>query len=110
MTQPTLTQSQVHTRFMKHAVDKIQSQLCNVGVQLESGFQVCIENRLRNLVTDQLSHQQLNSRLDVKGLYATFRLASNVIQPDVFKMAIFPTSVLLDSIAETECRVWTERG
>jgi hypothetical protein len=52
MMQPTLMQSQVHTRFMKHAVGKIQSQLYNMGVQLESGLQVCVENRLRNLVAD----------------------------------------------------------
>jgi hypothetical protein len=38
---------------MKHAVAKIQSGIDAVGEKVDSGFQVCVDNRLRNLVTDQ---------------------------------------------------------
>jgi hypothetical protein len=53
MTHSTFMPSQIHTRFMKHAVAKIQSGIDTVGVQVESGFQVCLKNRLQNFVADQ---------------------------------------------------------
>jgi hypothetical protein len=56
MTRSTLTQCQVHTRFMKNAMAKIQSGIQTVGEQVESGFQVCVKSWLRNSVADQEFH------------------------------------------------------
>jgi hypothetical protein len=56
MTQSTLTQRQVHTQFMKNAVAKIQRGIQTVGVQVESGFQVCVKSLLRNMIADQGFH------------------------------------------------------
>ena len=54
MTQSTLTRCQVHTRFMKNAMGKIQSRIQTVGVQVESGFQVCVKSWLRNLADEEI--------------------------------------------------------
>jgi hypothetical protein len=56
MMRSTLTQCQIHTRFMKNAVAKIQSGIQTVGVQVESGFQVCVTSLLRNMVADYEFH------------------------------------------------------
>jgi hypothetical protein len=56
MTHSTLIQCQIHARFIKNAVAKIQSGIQTVAVQVDSGFQVCVTSLLRNMVADYEFH------------------------------------------------------